>query len=260
MCAVDARADPSRYYRPMQVPTFEMVLSKARMLTPQVRELAFSRVDGAEVAFEAGQWVSLVLPTSSGELRRSYSIASPPDGSSRLAIAVTKVDSGPGSTYLHALEPGSRISATGPQGFFTRTRIKDPGPSLFIGTGTGFTPLRSMLLDAIAKGELLGMCVLLGVRHEEDLLYRDELLALAQTHGSRIRVEMTLSKGNDAWVGRRGYVQTHVREMWDALAARNEGTPHAYICGLQRMVSAVRELLRTDMGLGREHVHSERYD
>jgi NADPH-dependent ferric siderophore reductase len=33
-----------------------------------------------------------------------------------------------------------------------------------------------------------------------------------------------------------------------------------YICGLQKMVSAVRDLLRKEMGLERQQVHSERYD
>ncbi len=244
----------------MQVPTFEIVLSKATMLTPNVRELEFARVDGTVVSFDAGQWVNLVLPTRAGEIKRAYSIASPPNGSPRFSVAVTKVDNGPGSTFLHELAPGARLVATGPQGFFTRTRIKEPGPSLFIGTGTGFTPLRSMLLDAVAKGEPHGLWALLGVRREEDLLYREELEALARGHADRVRVTMTLSQGSDAWTGRRGYVQTHVRELWAGLTARNEGVPHAYICGLHPMVNAVRELLRTDMGLGREHVHSERYD
>jgi ferredoxin-NADP reductase len=244
----------------MQVPTFEIALSRATLLTPYVRELEFERVDGAVMSFEAGQWVNLVLPTGTEAIKRAYSIASPPDGSSRFSIAVTKVDAGPGSTFLHELAVGARLVAAGPQGFFTRTRIKEPGPSLFIGTGTGFTPLRSMLLDAIARGETRGLWALLGVRREADLLYREELESLAREHAKRVRVVMTLSQGSDTWTGRRGYVQTHVRELWAGLCARNEGVPHAYICGLHPMVNAVRELLRNDMGLGREHVHSERYD
>jgi hypothetical protein len=59
---------------------------------------------------------------------------------------------------------------------------------------------------------------------------------------------------------RRGYVQAHVRELWDKLAASSGATPHAYVCGLQRMVGSVRDLLRKEMGLAREQVHSERYD
>ncbi len=36
--------------------------------------------------------------------------------------------------------------------------------------------------------------------------------------------------------------------------------PHAWICGLERMVGSVREILRKDMGIARQQVHSERYD
>jgi NADPH-dependent ferric siderophore reductase len=32
------------------------------------------------------------------------------------------------------------------------------------------------------------------------------------------------------------------------------------VCGLERMVASVRDLLRKQMGVPREQVHSERYD
>lgn len=239
-------------------PTFDARLARARMLTPFVRELVFEREDGAPLAFEAGQWVSLALPLPEGELRRSYSIASRPDGTPRFEVAVTRVDGGPGSTYLHAIEPGTRLQATGPQGFFTRPPDA-AGPSLFVGTGTGVTPLRSILADALVRGERRPLWMLFGVRRQEDLIYRDELDALAAAHDN-IRVEYTLSRGEDAWSGRRGYVQTHARALWEELAARGEGAPHAYVCGLHPMVGAMRDLLRKDLGVDRHHVHTERYD
>lgn len=245
------------------LPTFAARLASARALTPFVRELTFERADGAPLAFEAGQWVSLVLPVpppgaSEGEVRRAYSIASPPDGSPRFQIAVTRVEGGPGSMFLHALEPGATLEAIGPQGFFTRPLDKT-GPSLFVATGTGFTPLRSMLLDALARGEGRALWVLFGVRVEADLLYGDELDALARTHPN-VRVELVLSRAHEGWKGRRGYVQAHVPELWRDLEDRGEGEPHAYVCGLQRMVGAVRDLLRKEMNVPRQQVHSERYD
>src|SRR3954464_11868189 len=116
------------------------------MLSPSVRELAFERADGAAFAFEAGQWVSLVLPHDDADLRRAYSIASAPDGSPRFELAITHVMDGPGSSYLHTVEPGATIKAIGPQGFFTRPVAAKSGASLFIATGTGVTPFRSMIL------------------------------------------------------------------------------------------------------------------
>ena len=235
-------------------PTFDVRLARGRMLAPNVRELAFERPSGEPFEFQAGQWVSLVLPLPEGEARRAYSIASAPDGTPRFDIAVTKVEGGPGSTYLHALPEGATLRVIGPQGFFTRT----PGaPALFVGTGTGVTPLRSMLRHALSHGETAPLTLLFGVRTAADRLYVDEFDALAATH-SNFRVLYTLSRGDEAWPGLRGYVQTHVEGLWRDL--EGHGAPHVYVCGLERMVSAVRDLVRKGLGVDRKQVHSERYD
>jgi ferredoxin-NADP reductase len=222
-------------------------------------------VSGRAMVFEPGQWINLILPTPEplpsgepGALKRSYSIASPPSGSSSFDVAVTRVQGGPGSTYLHQVAPGTTLQCIGPQGFFTRPATF-ASPSLFIATGTGVTPMRSMMQAAIAAGSTAPMWLLFGVRHETDLLYADEVRAMAAQHPA-LRFEPTLSQPGDGWSGRRGYVQTHVKELWAALAALGAGAPHAYICGLERMVGSVREILRTDLGLPRQQVHSERYD
>ncbi len=239
-------------------PTFDVRLARARMLSPSVRELTFERLDGLAFEFAAGQWVSLVLPLAEGEARRAYSIASPPAGTSAFEIAVTHVEGGPGSTYLHALAEGDTLRAIGPQGFFTRPRGATH-PALFVGTGTGVTPLRSMIRDALAHGDPSPLELVFGVRRESDRLYRDELESLAERH-PHFRVSYTLSRPTEAWSGLTGYVQTHVEARYRALAAAGAEAPHVYICGLERMVGAVRDLLRKQMGLDRKLVHSERYD
>jgi ferredoxin-NADP reductase len=228
-------------------------------LSPTVRELSFERLDGAPFAFEAGQWVSLVLPLAGGDARRAYSIASSPDGTARFDLAVTQVEAGPGSTYLHGLEPGATLQAIGPQGFFTRPLGDAPPSGLFVGTGTGIAPLRSMLRAALNRGSSSPLCLLFGVRSQQEILYREELEALARTH-PRVRIEVTLSRPDGGWQARHGYVQLHVRELYESLAKEGRGPPHAYVCGLERMVGAVRDILRKQMGLPRELVHSERYD
>jgi ferredoxin-NADP reductase len=239
-------------------PTFDARLVAARPLSPSVRELSFERTDGAAFVFEPGQWVSFVLPNEGKELRRSYSIASRPQATPCFDITVTRVAGGPGSSVLHAMQPGATVTVIGPQGFFTRPPV-DPPPSLFVATGTGVTPFCSMLAAAVAAGDQTPTWLLFGVRREEDILYRAELGALAEAH-DHIRFLPTLSQPGDGWTGRRGYVQAHVRELFEELAGSNEKPPHAYICGLQRMVGSVRELLRKEMGLPREQVHTERYD
>jgi CDP-4-dehydro-6-deoxyglucose reductase len=234
----------------MSVENFKARIAAARMLAPNVRELVLDR--GSPFSFEAGQWVNLHVP---GMEKRAYSIASPPDGP-RFDLAVTLVEGGPVSTYLHSANIGSEIDVSGPQGFFAREKT---GPGLYIGTGTGVAPLRAMMKDALAKSEVRATWLLFGIRTEGDILYKDELDALAKAHPN-VRVIYTLSRGSDAWMGLRGYVQTHAEALFRELEARGEGPPHAYICGLHRMVGAVRDLLRKKMSVPREQVHSERYD
>ena len=255
-------------------PPFDARLVATRMLTPHVRELTFERTDGTPMAFEPGQWVSVSLPASppsspAGDAttedaqaalpgKRSYSIASAPDGSPRFEMAVTRVAGGRGSAWLHGLEPGAVLPFIGPHGFFTRAP-QNTSPALFVGTGTGLTPLRSMLRAALAAGNRAATWILFGTRREEDILYADELRAIAREHPF-VRYEVTLSQPAPSWTGKQGYVQTHVRSLWEDLVARTGQPPHTYVCGLTRMVSSVRDLLRKEMALGRELVHTERYD
>jgi CDP-4-dehydro-6-deoxyglucose reductase, E3 len=251
---------------------FESRLVTSRRLAPAVREMVFERTDERPFRFSPGQWVNLVLPVPDGEVKRAYSIASPPaEAARRFEIAVTRVSGGPGSQYLHELAEGATLRSIGPQGLFTR-KADEGVPSLFIGTGTGVTPLRSMLMAALAAGAREPLWLLFGARHEEDVLYREELEALARSRAN-VRYVITLSRPGPAWAGPRGYVQAHLPGLLGELRRGTEPSaqgagggapivkpPHVYVCGLDRMVSSVRDHLRNDLGLDRKHVHTERYD
>jgi NAD(P)H-flavin reductase len=117
-----------------------------------------------------------------------------------------------------------------------------------------------MMRAALAAGAREPLWLLSGARHEEDVLYRAEVEALAAEHPN-VHLEITLSRPEPGWEGKRGYVQAHLAEVLAALREASGGVPpHAYVCGLDRMVSAVRELLRNDLGFDRKRVHAERYD
>lgn len=267
---------------PPRAEPFDATLVAARALSENVRELVFERAGGAPLDFLPGQWVNVLLRPPDAEregdvaeVKRAYSIASPPRGDGRFELAVTRVEGGPMSGALHKMDVGTTIRCVGPSGLFTRAP-DDRSPALFVATGTGITPLRSMLLaarEARALHHQLGApepralldegaptTVLFGVRTEADILYRDEFEALAAAHPS-VRLEVTLSRPSGAWRGRTGYVQTHARELWMQLgddAARAAAT--AYVCGLDKMVKAVKDVLRNEVGVGRRQVQQERYD
>jgi CDP-4-dehydro-6-deoxyglucose reductase len=237
---------------------FDVRIVSARRVAPAVRQIVFERIGEGIVDFDPGQWVNLVLPLEGGEVRRAYSIASEPNGSNRFEIAVTRVETGAGSKYLHDLPEGAVLSAIGPHGLFTR-RAEDSNPSLFIGTGTGVTPLRSMLRAALQCHSGTYLWLLLGVRYEEDILYRDEMESLEKKH-PEVRFIVTLSRPGQTWTGSTGYVQNHVGSLLRELEVKSGAAPHVFVCGLERMVKSVRELCRGELGVDRKRVHTERYD
>lgn len=233
-------------------------LLRTEMLSPVVRSLRFEAVDGEPIGQQPGQWVNLFVPTGEGELRRSYSIAARPDDAcpAEMEIAVTRVDGGPVSTALHALPPGAVLDMDGPWGVFTLERSPDDRPRVFVGTGTGVTPLRAMLQAELAArpGDGPDLRLLFGCRTEEDLLYRAEFEALAAAH-SRFRYVPTLSRGAGSWRGATGYVQAHLPGLLSAT-----GPAHVFVCGLSKMVQEVRRLLKEELGYDRKQIHTERYD
>ncbi len=226
---------------------------EADIVAPAVRRLVFETLDGVPYDHLAGQWVKLFLPEG---LERDYSISSAPAarGPSRFEILVTRVDGGPGSGALHALEIGQELEALGPNGLFVREDAERHEASLYVGTGTGVAPLRSMLEEELDREDGPPQILLFGCRTTEDILFAAEWRArmIAQP---RFQFVTTLSRGEPEWCGLRGYVQTHLGDLLGTLP-----TPHVYVCGLTRMITEVRRVLKADLGVDRRHVHSERYD
>jgi ferredoxin-NADP reductase len=220
--------------------------------------LVFERSDQAPFLFEPGQWVQLILPLHDAkdrQLRRSYSVASAPNGTPRFELAVTRVDEGLGSPFLHAAQPGLALDIKGPAGVFTRASDE---AALFVATGSGVAPFRSMIADAVAKHRSAPMWLLFGVRSPDELLYGDEFHALARQQ-SQFRFEPTLSRPPAHWNERTGYVQAHVKSLWTELTAHHPAA-HAYVCGVRKMLLAVNEVLRKELGVERKRVHLESYD
>ncbi|MGD0508919.1 MAG: hypothetical protein ABSA27_14045 [Terriglobales bacterium] len=130
------------------------------------------------------------------------------------------------------------------------------GDTAFIATGTGIAPFRSMLHWLLAERDRhqgRQFWLLFGARREQDIYYREEFERLAADHVN-FHFLPTLSRGEAGWKGLRGYVQEHLAEI---VGPRTD--MHAYICGLDKMVKANRELLKR-LGWDRTSIRYEKYD
>lgn len=214
------------------------------------------RAEGVErFDFQAGQFISIVASKPDGrEITRAYSIASPPRGHSSFDLCLNRVQDGFMSNLLCDLPDGAQVGWHGPHGLFTlRQPLRD---SIFVATGTGVAPFRSMLQWLLAdpqRHQDRRFWLVYGTRHPQTIYYREEFEALARSHPN-FRYLVTLSRGGEEWKGLRGYVQEHVRPL-----AEGRQDLHAYICGLNLMVSSVRQRLK-ELGWDRKSVIYERYD
>lgn len=241
---------------PPQARAFDTVLQRAEMISPLVRAL-FLELPGIErFDFTPGQFITLLLPLPElgEESKRSYSIASSPNGTGLIELAVTHVVGGPASTWLHEIPAGTRIPATGPHGFFTMDKPPD-ADMCFVATGTGVTPIRPMLHRVFEVGTTRQMTLFFGCRFENDILYRAEFEGLAAKHAN-FRFVPTLSRAPDSWKGARGYVQTHLQSEF---IDQRRTDVDVYVCGLSRMVEDVRARLK-GAGWVRQKIHQELYD
>jgi ferredoxin-NADP reductase len=205
--------------------------------------------------FVPGQWLSVQTNTPDGEeMTRAYSIASPPTENGHVAFCLNRVEDGFMSNYLFNLDEGAEIHFEGPFGNFTlHPPMRD---TVFIATGTGIAPFRSMLHWLLADEERHKGCnlwLIFGARREQDLYYREEFEALALKRAN-FHFLPTLSRPESDWKGLRGYVQEHVPDIIGSRADM-----HAYICGLAKMVKANRDLLKS-RGWDRTSIRYERYD
>ena len=235
----------------------------------------------------AGQFLSAVAVDQRGKSQtRAYSIASAANAN-RFDLCVNRVEGGFFSNHLADLTDlpvGGTIQVHGPHGNFN---LKEPlTDSIFVATGTGIAPMRAFTQalfpgsgpDAgadLSQGKQIWLVY--GTRHASELYYSDYFESIAAEHAN-FHYIATLSRAQEDWTGRRGYVQDYVREIVESrnppstipnpalIAAPSDGPPPApvfkiytYICGLNNMVAGVRDLL-TGLGWHKKQILFERYD
>lgn len=210
----------------------------------------FDVPDLEKLTFTPGQFISLTDEVDGKKVTRAYSLASAPDGN-RFELCLNRVNLGLFSPHLFALQPGQSVPMSGPLGYFT---LRDPvSDSVFVATGTGIAPFRSMLMNPATWTAGKQFTLILGVRYDDGVLYRQEFEGMEREHLD-FRFWPVVSRPGPSWQGRTGHVQPYVLE-----AVGDRRDLDVYICGLREMVDDVRNLLK-GIGFERKRLVYEKYD
>src|SRR3989338_3233695 len=152
----------------MPVEVFDTVLEKIFTLTPTVRTFRLRYKDGRGFAFKPGQFAMDHIPGSDKVLKKPYSINSSPFEVGFIDLCVKFVDGGFATNWFWERKEGEEFKVGGPYGNFLMKEPVDYDP-IFIATGTGLAPLRSMIRqgyhDRIFPPERK-VTLIFGVRYE----------------------------------------------------------------------------------------------
>ena len=223
----------------MPFQSFQAVVDHVQDLTHDVRELGLRLREPKDIRFKAGQFISFNLtpPGSERLVIRPYSIASPPDESDRITLVFNRVPGGRGSTYLFNLKEGDPVSFEGPQGsFYLRERARNV---LFVATGTGIAPIRSMLLDLMNHGYAGAVSLYWGLRSQRDVYYQQEFEALAVRYPN-LFFTIALSRPDAGWRGYAGRVTSLVEEQVTSVKNLD-----VFLCGNHAMIRDVTQIIQT---------------
>lgn len=238
----------------MPVNWYEGVVREIREEAPDVRRFWLELPE--TLAFEAGQFVTMDLPLGDKRLQRwrSYSIANAPSNSKMLEFCIVRNPNGPATKYLfESVTPGSILRFKGPDGAFVLPRVIEKD-LVFICTGTGIAPFRSML-QYIEQNNIphRNLHLIFGTRHESGILYRRELEEL-QERLPGFSYDVALSRQAD-WTSYKGYVHQIYLEKY------KETRPDVefYLCGWANMIDEAVQNLIGELRYERSQVRFELY-
>ncbi len=221
----------------------------------QTRHFKLAFDPGTVFDFDAGQFANILIPETPERkaLKRSYSIASPPIWKGYFDLCVKLVPGGTATNFLWTLKEGDKLTIQGPLGRFT-PREPLPKRIVFISTGTGIAPFRSMIHTLLDKKAPVEMWNIFGNRFVEDILYRKEFEDLAKNH-SNLKNVFTVSRPKPGeWNGETEYVQHMLKKH-----IQTPADTHIYICGLTNMINEVNKMA-LEMGFVKEQIFYEKYD
>ena len=212
-----------------------------------------------QLAFDAGQSLTVRRVVDGVEHRRSYSICAPVGAAPR--IGVREIPGGVVSSWLvREVRPGDEVEVQlAPGGFRATPEVLAAGERhLCVAAGSGITPVLSIAASLLAHPDAR-VTLLYGNRTTASVMFAEEVADLKDRHGPRLSVVHVLSREpRDVELLSGRLDAERLERVLTSLAPVGPDHPvdHAWLCGPHRMVQDARTVLGR-LGLGAEQVHAE---
>ena len=208
---------------------------------------------GQDLKYLPGQYIDIVLRDGQ---RRSFSIANVPDESAQegLELHVRRVPNGQFTTRIfNGLRVRDLLRLEGPFG----TYFLQSGPGdklLMIAGGTGFSPIKALIKQALTEHPEMQIHLFWGARDEQDL-YMDDWVRNLQQTCSGLRYTPVLSdRWSNDWQGETGFAHHAVCRHYDSVKEFD-----VYASGPPVMIDSVRTSL-LDRGMNPDRFYYDSFE
>jgi ferredoxin-NADP reductase len=184
--------------------------------------------------FRAGQFVRLTVEIAGVRETRCYSPACAERSEGEIEITVKAHQAGKVSRYLYErARPGMLVALSGGDGDFLLPHER-PERLLLISSGSGITPVMSMLRTLCAEGHSGTVTFLHYARTPGDAVYRSELREIADRHAN-VRVALAFTRRKLA-----GRLAGHISREHLRRVAPDRHSAHTYVCGAPGLLAWTR--------------------
>ena len=200
--------------------------------------------------FLAGQYIDIM--TKDGEAR-SFSLANAPHDDEFLQLHVRNIVGGAFTQHIFTtMKERDILRFKGPLGTFFLREDSDK-PILFVASGTGFAPIKSIIEHVLHIGIKRPMHFYWGGRKLTDL-YMLEQAREWEARGIKFTPVLSDSVPTDVWPGEVGFVHQAVLSNYSDLSGHQ-----IYACGSPLMVEAAHRDFTNLRGLPNEEFFSDAF-
>ncbi|KAG8053618.1 hypothetical protein GUJ93_ZPchr0001g29768 [Zizania palustris] len=153
------------------------------------------------------------------------------------------------SARLCDLRPGDLVHVGGSvigRGFEVG-RIADARDVLVFATGSGISPIRSLIESGFGENKHTDVSLFYGVRNLQRMAYQERF---SNWESRGIKIIPVLSRPDDQWTGERGYVQNAFSRMNKVV---NPSSMGAILCGHKQMSEEITRALVAD-GMSKDRI------
>lgn len=224
------------------VPFQKSTITSITKISPDCKQYIIELNEGTFTG-EAGQHTA--VQTDNGV--KPYSVLAVDE--TRIGLMIRAYGTDGVADFMNARSVGDVVEVN-PELTGSLTLRRTDRPAVFIGTGTGITPIIG-LLQAYIAGDGPQAVFMFGEKTRDQLLYKPLLEQYELTRS----VETRFSLSREEWHGHTGYIQEQLPEVVDTIGQDAD----YYVCGVPAAVVATKDRL-DELGVPSTDIHTEGWE